>query len=349
MADPSAYDIIQDNQISALQDIVTPYYTPPEAGERSFPVVGQGIDSEQYRLMSLAQGDGIIVTGNGTNSHLLTGLPGGAAETNSQNQMILQVAQNTGRGEAILGGYYHVFYEDMRLNFPPVTTPTTYHVCITRDPRNENQNNHLFVDVYAGTPPTANNRTHIILHTVHRSPNQLLTDATRRTFRQIVSPAITVSTPGQLPDSTTVAHQTLGIVRNQAFGGAVAEGTGGMYEARGISGWQNLLVGPWRDLTVYGGWTSSRARWRFRAGGIDVHFRGNKSASSDNRNRPCTIPGVTLAETFRGPSFYSTQPTKTGQTIEVTQSGDVRFSHGYEQTGGWVDFSFFIPDYFVTN
>ena len=51
MADPTPYDILQDNQISALQDIVTPYYQPPSEVEHSFPVVGQGVSAEMYQQM----------------------------------------------------------------------------------------------------------------------------------------------------------------------------------------------------------------------------------------------------------------------------------------------------------
>ena len=62
---PSAYDIIQDHRLDALDELVTPYYTPPGDVEYSFPVVGQGITADQYRLMSLGQANGIIHGDNG--------------------------------------------------------------------------------------------------------------------------------------------------------------------------------------------------------------------------------------------------------------------------------------------
>src|SRR5690625_1996641 len=110
--DPTPYDLLQDAAIEGLQEIVTPYYQPPSEVEHSFPVVGQGVSADMYQQMSLAQGDGILITDDSEYSYRLERMPGGAAETNSTNRMVLKVSQNTGRSEAILRGFYHVLYQD---------------------------------------------------------------------------------------------------------------------------------------------------------------------------------------------------------------------------------------------
>src|SRR5690625_1450185 len=143
MTEPTNYDLIQDGRLDALDDLVTPYYQPPSETEHSFPVVGQGVSAEMYQQMSLAQGDGILITDDSEYSYRLEGMPGGAAETNSTNRMVLKVSQNTGRSEAILRGFYHVLYQDMQIELPPVTTPTTYIIALTYDPRREEEVNEI--------------------------------------------------------------------------------------------------------------------------------------------------------------------------------------------------------------
>ena len=140
--EPTLYDEIQDTYISALQETVTPSYTPPQDVEYSFPVTGQGISADQYRLMNLGQANGIIHGDNGVvnDSPNSTGyryyLEGHAtdAETNQRNTLMLRSGTSA---EAIMEGFYHRLTQDMELSFPPLTTPTTYYVCLTFDPREE--------------------------------------------------------------------------------------------------------------------------------------------------------------------------------------------------------------------
>src|SRR5690625_4782736 len=234
--DPTPYDLLQDAAIEGLQEIVTPYYQPPSEVEHSFPVVGQGVSADMYQQMSLAQGDGILITDDSEYSYRLERMPGGAAETNSTNRMVLKVSQNTGRSEAILRGFYHVLYQDMQIELPPVTTPTTYIIALTYDPRREEEPaGPIRVEVHQNDLPRTHGRKHIVLRTVHRLPNQLLTEATLGRGRQNISPTITVVTEADLPDPTDVLYGTIAIVRNRTSGGNVVPDTGQIFESRGRS------------------------------------------------------------------------------------------------------------------
>lgn len=272
--DPTPYDLLQDAAIEGLQEIVTPYYTPPGDAEYSFPVVGQGITADQYRLMSLGQANGIIHGDNGVvnDSPNSTGyryyLEGHAtdAETNQRNTLMLRAGTSA---EAILEGFYHRLSEDMELSFPAVSTPTTYHVCLTYDPRREDEpTGPIHVEVYAGEPPTTHGRVHVILHTVERQPNQLLSQATRTRYRPYTAGVVSIQTEAQLPDVNSYPAGTL----------AVPSGA----EARGIfvrsnthpRRWANTMVGPWEQCRPATGWAHSATPLEARMTVMGIQLRG---------------------------------------------------------------------------
>src|SRR5699024_4294580 len=134
MAEPSAYDIEQDARIETIESLVTAEYQPPAGVEYSFPVANQGITSTQYQQMQLAQGTATIIRDRSYLPYALVGHDNDS-ETNQRNTLMLRVAQRSGANEAIIEGFYHRMTEDMELPFPPVTSTTTYYVCLTFDPR----------------------------------------------------------------------------------------------------------------------------------------------------------------------------------------------------------------------
>lgn len=350
MADPTPYDILQDNQLSALQDIVTPYYQPPSEAEHSFPVVGQGVSADMYQQMSLAQGDGILITDDSEYSYRLEGMPGGAAETNSTNRMVLKVSQNTGRSEAILRGFYHVLYQDMQIELPPVTTTTTYIIALTYDPRREEEPaGPIRVEVHQNDLPRTHGRKHIVLRTVHREPNQLLTEATLGRGRQNISPTITVVTEADLPDPTDVLYGTIAVVRNRTRDGNVIPGTAQMFESRGIHGWHNLLQGPVENVYVHAGnnWNGA-ASCRWRNGGLDVTWNVNSSGQSGSSNvTMIQLPSkYGLLSSFRTVVFTTEGP----RNFEFSQPHNVISGalQGTTSRPGWTRGNVFIPDTHIT-
>ena len=351
--DPTPYDLLQDAAIEGLQEVVTPYYAPPETGELSFPIVGQGVNADMYQQMSLGQGDGVIMRVDSDNSHTLTYMPGGATETNMTNQMILRAGQGSGKGEAVLGGSYHVFYGDMPLEFPPVTTPTKYYVCITKDPRKEeNPAEYLKIEVWANDIPRTHGRTHLVLHEVERQPNQLLSDATVTLRRQVVSPTVTVTHPDLLPDTRDVLTNTIGFVRNRVVGGQQIEGTGHVYEARGEYGWKNLLIGELQPLQILTGsqW-SGAGHCRRQIGGLALNASiTGRQGGSVNR-----VPMFRLPEEYRlSRGFYTVVYHDNGvdrfEIVDNPSSGRVEGQLRTTRTTPpeWTHVNVTIPDYFFS-
>ncbi len=261
--DPTPYDLLQDSRIDALDEIVTPYYTPPGDVEYSFPVVGQGITADQYRLMSLGQANGIIHGNNGVvnDSPNSTGwryyLDGHAtdAETNQRNTLMLRAGTSA---EAIVEGFYHRLTEDMELSFPPVTTPTTYHVCLTFDPRREDEpTGPIHVEVYAGEPPTTHGRVHLLLHTVQREPNQLLSQATRTRYRPYTAGLLSVQNERQLPDPAQYPAGTV-VVPSKTGGGVYVRQNGGLVWLDALA---HLKPGEWVNVrNIYGAYRQDDTR-----------------------------------------------------------------------------------------
>src|SRR5699024_5635115 len=156
----------------------------------------QGITQEQFRLMNLGQANGMIHGNNGTvnDSPNSTGyryyLEGHATdyETNQRNTHLLRAGTS---GESIVAAFYHLLTEDMELPFPAVTKTTVYHVTITYDPR-DFKTSPLKSQVYPGEPPTSQGRIHVLLHTVERRPNQLLSQAKITRYRQYTAGLLSV-------------------------------------------------------------------------------------------------------------------------------------------------------------
>src|SRR5699024_11583766 len=166
--------------------------------------------------------------------------------------------------------------------------------------------------------------------------------ATRR------SSDVAAVTEDGLPAAKDVLYGTLGIVRSRTSGGTVVPGTGQIFEARGIHGWHNLLVGEWNNFaTVFGGWTASWGQWRRRNGGIDVVCRMNHDGGRSNTNRPFALSSNLLKRTIRGLPFWATDPGSKGVTLTIDDGGFALFSHNYETNGGWMEANFFIPDYYL--
>ena len=346
MAEPTAYDEIQDGRLDSLESLITAEYQPPAGAQYSYPVASQGITQDQWQQMNLTTGDGAIITDGSAYPFRLVGHDS-ASETNQRNTLILKVADNTGRNEASMAGFYFRQTADIELPFPPVSTTTTYHVTVTYDPR-KFKTEPLRLEVWAGEPPRANGQQHILLHTVARTPNQLLSQAVRTMHRHYVSPVITAAYDVGLPDSKDVLYGTLGIVRSRTSGGDVVPGTGAIYESRGGYGWHNLLKGEWQNMPIHTGnnWSGSGAA-RWRAGGMDVRFNVNSSGSgSGSATAPMVyLPtGVSLRN-----GFYTTVFTTDGPAnFEVgigTNSNQGRLLN-MNSRPSWTRGNFFIPDYY---
>ena len=262
---PTIYDLIQDGRLDAIEGVVSSHYDPPEGPEYSFPVVGQGVSFQQFQLISRAAGTGVYVQhdAEGAQSpYRLTDMPGGPAETNAQNKMMLRVSSLTKRSEAAIEGFFHAQTQDIPISLPAVAQPTTYRVCLTLDPRNEDEpGGPVSVQVYTTEPPTTYGRRHIILWTVQRNPNELLTDATVTQTRPWLGHVINVWHENQLPDPTQVEYGTLAVVINA--------NRPKVFTSRGVWGWIPVSSGPigdWVNITsIRSSWQRYSSSWPCRA------------------------------------------------------------------------------------
>src|SRR5699024_7606236 len=175
------------------------------------------------------------------------------SETNQRNTLFLRAGTSA---ESIVEGFYHRLTEDMELPFPAVTTTTVYHVTITYDPRLF-KTTPLKIEVYPGEPPTSQGRIHLLLHTVERKPNQLLTQATITRFRQYTAGLLSVQNEDQLPDPRSVPAGTLAVPS--------ASGRGIYVRSNTSLAWVDPLIEAWRTPTFsngFGSFTGDPVRYR---------------------------------------------------------------------------------------
>ena len=345
MAEPTAYDEIQDGRLDSLESLISAEYEPPAGAQYSYPVASQGITQDQWQQMNLTTGDGAIITDGSAYPFRLVGHDSDS-ETNQRNTLILKVADTTGRNEASMAGFYFRQTEDIELPFPPVTSTTTYHVTVTYDPR-KFKTEPLRLEVWAGEPPRAYGQQHILLHTVARTPNQLLSQAARTMHRHYVSPVITAAHDVGLPDSKDVLYGTLGIVRSRTSGGDVVPGTGAIYEARGSYGWHNLLMGKTEPLQIQtgNGWQGN-GQIRRKHDGFDVTFNVGQQNPSSPTNSMFRLPGDLKLSTV----FYTTVFTTDGPrnfTVGADTFGHFGRLANTTSTPSYTRGNFFIPNYYL--
>lgn len=257
--------------IEELQDLVSAEYAVPEGPEYSYPAVGQAVDDEMWKFITLALGSGILDDGGWP--YWLRKL-GTDSETNQANQMKLTVATTTETAQAVLQGFYHRLLEDMRLDFPMPLSDTTYYVVLELNPlRARDPEGPIRVKVYPNELNTESGREHLILWTVKRKPNQLLTDATITRYRPRVSPALNVLTWEHLPNPATVLYGTVAYIYGD---NNIAIARGANNEEGGAKFWDSLSSPAWTNPGDSGGyvWPGHGYRRGYRIIGDTLEFRG---------------------------------------------------------------------------
>ncbi|WGH80597.1 hypothetical protein QDX25_07215 [Auritidibacter ignavus] len=266
MSGATNYDLQQDSRLDGLEELVKPVYDPSaRKGENSFPIVGQGVDSRQYQQMSRAAGTGVFVQSEPDTAqepYRLVNMSGGVAETNQKNQLRILRSSGTGRSEAVINGFFHEQTKDLVMSFPPVTKKTTYYLCLTYDPRDEEDpQGPVRLKRWEDVLPYDHGRRHIVLYTVEREPNQLLSDAKITRTRPWLGHVINVWSYGMLPDPERTEYGTLACVVIPSS----ARDTGPeLYTNRGVHGWKPIyretkyepvrFMNDWRNYSGGGGY-----------------------------------------------------------------------------------------------
>jgi hypothetical protein len=295
MSTPTEYDKVQDAEIEALKEITTTSYTPPDQAEYSFPIPNHPVNQEEFQLLSLVDGNGIIDRGD--YPYWLEG-HGSDSETNAQNSMILKVGQKYNKAEAVVAGFFHVLTQDKTIPLPAVTTETKYRICLTNDPREEEGRlGPVSVQVYTTEPPTTFARVSTTLYTVTRKPNQLLTDATIERFRPRTVAPIAVLKREHLPDPANVLFGSVAFIYGE---NDIVIARGASTEEGGPNRWDSMFT---PDVSIRGDsesyeWAGSGDRFRStRIGNLVIlegrlkrtngePFRANNSNGYKIRNLP---------------------------------------------------------------
>ena len=346
MAEPTAYDEIQDGRLDSLESLITAEYQPPAGTEYSFPVANQGITQEQFRLMHLGQANGIIHGDNGvvndnpnsTGWRYYLDNHESDAETNQRNTKILRAGTSA---ESIVEGFYHRLTEDMELPFPPVTTTTVYHVTITYDPR-DFKTNPVRIQVYPGEPPTSQGRVHLLLYTVERQPNQLLTQATVTRYRPYTAGLLSVQNRNQLPDPGQYPAGTVVIPS--------ADGHGIYVRRNGALEWVNPLAGTWRPVQRIGSAWETQSERPLRArtvpGGCTlagvIQPTTGSSGTLSNGVRVFDLP-TGIVPPFAVDFEVVANSAAIRVRFRANEDGTVTALGGVTERIGWLSFNAFIP------
>lgn len=204
--------------------------------EASFPIVEEPLSADQWRSVTLGIGNGILDEGGFP--YRLKNL------SNSTNTGVLQAASRQDGSTfsaAVLNGFYHRLDEDLTLEFPAVTSATTYHLVLQFDPTRTAMP--VQVRVLTELDKTGG-KNYLPLYELRREANQLLTDATVRHVRPRVAPVQVYASEADLPAANTVLWGTLALIHNGR-----AHGTGVLKMA--ITGDDAESVGGWFWKTIY--------------------------------------------------------------------------------------------------
>lgn len=201
--------------------------------EESFPNLEQPINDRQWRSVTTGIGDGVLDEG-GNPYNLI-------AFNNVNNTVTLAVDTIHKYNHSILKGHYHKMDADMVLSVPPVSSVTTYYICLQYDPlRSET----MPISVKVLTVlDYSSGKDYLELWRVERKPNQLLTDATVVKVRPTISPSIQVDRPSSLPEYKT-----------QLFGTRARSLYTGEEFTRSFTRWRK--ISPYRiELNSVPGWS----------------------------------------------------------------------------------------------
>lgn len=209
MSEPTEYDLQQDQRIIPLEEILSQAAEPPTGDEYSYPVVGQGWSTDMWRWMTRGIGSGIL--GEGGRPYWLDDF------SNATNTAQLKVSTTIGTANATIAGFYHQLSQDMTINLPPVSTATTYRICLTYDPRDEKDvRGPISVQTYTTDLPTTFGREHVLLWSVRRDPSGVLTDAQVTRHRPFVAPVLSTNSSAEFPPPDTVLTGTVAMGRHDS-------------------------------------------------------------------------------------------------------------------------------------
>ena len=304
--------------------------------EQSYPIVEQPMSADQWKSVTLGIGNGILDEGGFP--YRLKNL------SNATNTGVLQAARRPdgeAYSSAILNGFYHRLDEDMELEFPAVTSRTTYYVVLEYDPSRTD------MPVQAKVVTSldySQGKNYLSLYTVTRGPDQLLTDADTRMDRPRVAPVQVYASESNLPPADKTLWGTLALIHNgRSHGTGVLKMAITGDDAESNNGWfwktiydpnDNGFVWDWKaDSGTYTNPGSGYVRAIGRRG-RERRLRGRVSLVSGNAFRAGNTynvmsTGIPPEDAPGGSQRFVTacgNATPTFATVEVSPDGSVTAS-----------------------
>lgn len=305
MVDPTPAEL--QTQIDELRTAIMTEYQPPSGTEYSYPIVGQPMNDEMWQYVTLGMGDGVLDEGG--QPYWLR------ARENANNTLKITVSTTTNTAQAMLRGFYHKMTEDKIFPIPGVTSNTLFHFCLTYNPVGLTQaKGPISLQMYAGTPPTTLGRFHIILWTLLRKPNQLLTDAEVRMVRPKITPSLSVNIEQDRPNPAKVLWGTRVLCHES---GIEYRAVGASDETGGPTRWERTgLTRDWTNFTLSGAFVPFGATPQFKIEEGVVRFRGSvKRKDNGDLRTSVDVFGWASGVQMAG-GFYSSVGTN-GQSCRI--------------------------------
>ncbi|WP_443095024.1 hypothetical protein [Rothia koreensis] len=275
--------------------------------EQSFPVIEQPLTDDQWKSVTLGIGDGILDEG---------GNPYRVERSNTGDTITVQTDSSKGFNHAILRGFYHKMDAPVTLSVPAVSTDTTYWVALKYDPTNSTEPVKLGVWT---SLDKANGKYYLIICSLTRKANQLLTDASLTTYRPRITPLMQVDYPENLPDPNSVlwGTQVQCWRTNQRF--------------RASWGRWVPVSGQRVDAWAMPGWTTRYSTWDILArpteGGWDCTMTGTAFRTAETYTiRDWSVIGLPVPDEWRpATNQYTTglcQTTPIG--VQLNNNGQIK-------------------------
>ena len=203
--------------------------------EESFPMRDEPMTDEQWKQVTLGIGNGVL--NEGGDPYRLTNI------NNATNQVTVNVSTQTGLAQAIVAGFYHRIDAPVVVDVPAVTSTTSYWIVLEYSPlRLESSEPPVQLKVVTALDTTSG-RQYLVLHKIYRRPNELLTDASRRSVKPRVAPVLQVRDDSELPEPETVIRGTVAVVHGDYPDIKIAKQDAGQSVA-----WVSVLSGKWQDV-----------------------------------------------------------------------------------------------------
>lgn len=182
--------------------------------QNSYPKVNAPFTDDEWKNLFLTLGRGIIDKG-GSPYKLTT-------RDSVTNTVTIAVDTREGRNWAVLDGFMHHMDAAENVPVPAVTVDTTYEIGLVYDPlKHADAAGPVTLTSWVTPADTSTGKSYLVLYRMTRKPNLALGSTPYTVEVPRAVPVFSVSEPAQLPKSSLVLVDSIGVART----------TGGLYRA----------------------------------------------------------------------------------------------------------------------